>query len=133
MGSVHRCYAHATFRPSVISSADMGVFPLMGVPVFGRWGTLGKRCPSVMLQPSTVPTAVYCSTTLMGHVVMHFVSYSTVARYSAPFGIVFLRWKLKRNPHLFGSRNMRCMSVRLSLSPRFVELNATLNRGDAPG
>ena len=60
------------------SGADMGVFPLMGAPVFGRREILGKRYPCVMFQPSAVPTAMYCSTALIGHVVIRLVSYSTV-------------------------------------------------------
>ena len=69
-----------TFSVFVVSRADMGVFPLMGVPVFGYREILGKRYPSVMFQPSAVPTAMYCSTTLTGHVVIRLVSYSTVIR-----------------------------------------------------
>ena len=69
-----------TFSAFVISGADMDVFPLMGVPVFGRQEVLGKRYPCVMFQPSAVPTAMYCSTTLTGHVVIRLVSYSTVMR-----------------------------------------------------
>ena len=57
-----------TLSAFVISGADMGVFPLMGAPVFGRLEILGKRYPCVMFQPSAVPTAMYCSTALMGHV-----------------------------------------------------------------
>ena len=69
-----------TLSAFVISVADMGVFLLMGAPVFGRRETLGKRYLCVMFQPSAVPTAMYCSTALMGHVVMRLVSYSTVMR-----------------------------------------------------
>ena len=47
-----------TLSAFVISGADMGVFPLMGVPVFGRRKILGKRYPCVMFQPSAVPTAM---------------------------------------------------------------------------
>ena len=42
--------------------------------------------------------------------------------------IVFSHLKLKREPHSFASRNTRCISVRLSASPHFKVLNATLNR-----
>ena len=117
-----------TLSAFVISGADMGVFPLMGAPVFGRLEILGKRYPCVMFQPSAVPTAMYYSTALMGHVAIRLVSYFTVMRWSAPSRIVFPHWKLKRNPHSFGSRNMRCMSVRLNPSPLFKVLNATVNR-----
>ena len=61
----------------VISGADMGVFPLMVVPVFHCRNILEKRYPFVMFQPSAVPSAMYCST---GHVVIRLVSYSTVMR-----------------------------------------------------
>ena len=117
-----------TLRAFVISDAEMDVFSLMGAPVFGRLEILGKRYPCVMFQPSAVPTAMYCSTALMGHVVIRLVSYSTVMRWSAPSRIVFPYWKLKRKPHSFGSRNTRCMSVRLNPSPLFKVLNATVNR-----
>ena len=117
-----------TLSAFVISGADMGVFPLMGTPVFGRLEILGKRYPCVMFQPSAVPTAMYCSTALMGHAVRRLVSYSTVMRWSAPSRIVFPHWKLKRKPHSFGSHNMRCMSGRLNPSPFFKVLNATVNR-----
>ena len=68
-----------TFSAFVISGVDMGVFPLMRVPVFGRRKILGKRY-SVMFQPSAIPTAMYCSTALIGHVVIRLVSYSTIMR-----------------------------------------------------
>ena len=38
-----------TFSAFVIYGADMGVFPLMGVPVFGRREILGKRYSCVMI------------------------------------------------------------------------------------
>ena len=66
-----------TLSAFVISGADMDVFPLMDAPVFRRLEILGKRYPCVMFQPSPVPTAMYCSTGLMGHVVIGLVSYST--------------------------------------------------------
>ena len=69
-----------TFSVFVISGADMGVFPLLGVLVFGRWEILGKGYPSVMFQPSAVPTAMYRSTALTGHVVIRLASFSTVMR-----------------------------------------------------
>ena len=69
-----------TLSAFVVSGADMGVFPLMGAPVFGRRKILGKRYPCVMFQPSAVRTAMYCSTPLTGHVVIYLVSYSTVMR-----------------------------------------------------
>ena len=64
----------------VISGADMGVVFLMGVPMFGRREIAGKRYPYVMFQPTAVPTAMYCSTSLMEHVIIRLVSYSTVMR-----------------------------------------------------
>ena len=67
-----------TFSTFVISGADVGVFPLMGV--FGRRELLGKRYPRVMFHPSAVPITMYCSTALTGHVVIRLVSYSTVMR-----------------------------------------------------
>ena len=70
-----RACAFSTF---VISGADMGVFPLMGVLVFGRRELLGKSYPCVMFHPSAVPIAMYCSIALTGHVVIRLVSYSTV-------------------------------------------------------
>ena len=69
-----------TLSAFVTSGADMNVFPLMGAPVFGRREILGKRYPCVMFQPSAVPTVMYCSTALMGHVVISLVPYSTVMR-----------------------------------------------------
>ena len=106
--ALHAC----TFSAFVIPGTDMEVFPLVGVPVFGRQEILAREkvpfLPSVMFQPSEVPTtAMYCSTALTGHVV------------------TLPNWKLKRKPHSFGSRNIRCMSERLNSSPRFVVLNAT--------
>ena len=62
-----------TFSTFVISGADMGVFPLMGVLVFGRRELLGKRYPCVMFHPSAVPIAMYCSTSLPGHVAIRLV------------------------------------------------------------
>ena len=73
-----------TFSIFVISDADIGVFSLMGVLVFGRRELLEKRYPCVMFHPSAVPIAMYSSTTLTGHVVIRLVSYSTVIRGSAP-------------------------------------------------
>ena len=69
-----------TLSTFVTSGVDMSVFPLMGAPVFGRHEILGKRYPCVMFQPGGVPTAMYRSTVLMGHVVIRLVSYSTVMR-----------------------------------------------------
>ena len=82
-----------TFSTFVISGADMGVFPLVGLLVFGRRELLGKRYPCVIFHPSAVPIAMYCSTALTGHVVIRLVSYSTVMRRSA---CAFPHWKLKR-------------------------------------
>ena len=62
-----------TLSAFVISGADMDVFPLMGAPVIGRREILGKRYPCVMFQPNAVPTAMYCSTAYMGHVVIRLV------------------------------------------------------------
>ena len=69
-----------TFSAFVISGADMNVFPLMGVSVFGRREILGKRYSCLMFQPSAVPTALFCSIALTGHVIIRLVSYSTVMR-----------------------------------------------------
>ena len=69
-----------TLSTFVTSGADLGIFPLMGAPVFGCREILGKRYPCVMFQPGAVPTAMYCSTALMGHMVIRLVSYSTVMR-----------------------------------------------------
>ena len=71
-----------TLSAFVISGADMGVFPLMGFPVFARREIFGKRYPCVMFHPSAVPTGMYryFSTALLGHVVIRLVSYSTVMR-----------------------------------------------------
>ena len=117
-----------TLSAFVISGADISVFPPMGAPVFDRREILGQRYPCVMFQRSAVPTAMYCSTALVGHVVIRLVSYSTVIRGSAPSRIIFPHWKLKRKRNSFGSRNMRCMSVRLNPSPLSKVLNATVNR-----
>ena len=65
---------------AAISVADIGAFPLMSVTVFDRQEVLGKRYPSAVFQPNAVPTAMYCSTALTGHVVIRLVSYSTVMR-----------------------------------------------------
>ena len=69
-----------SFSTFVISGADMGVFPLMSVLVFGRRELLGKRCTCVMFHPSAVPIAMYCLITLKGYVVMCLESYSAVMR-----------------------------------------------------
>ena len=60
-----------TFSAFVVSGADTGVFPLMSVDVFSRREILAKRYPSVMFQPSAVPTPMHRSTALMEHVVIH--------------------------------------------------------------
>ena len=70
-----------TFSTFVVSGADIGVFPLMGVLVFGHREFLEKRYPCVMFHPSAVPIiAIYRSIALTRHVVIRFVSYSTVMR-----------------------------------------------------
>ena len=69
-----------TFSTFVISSADMGVFLLLGVLVFGCRELLGKRHPCIMFHPSAVAIVMYCSTVLTGHVVIRSVSYSTIMR-----------------------------------------------------
>ena len=54
----------------VMSGADMGVFPVIGVPVFGRWEIVEGRYSSGMFQPS----AELCYEAQA----IHLVSYSTV-------------------------------------------------------
>ena len=41
---------------------------------------------------------------------------------------VLPHWKLRRGPHSFGNRNVRCMSVWLTPSPSFKVLHVTANR-----
>ena len=45
-----------------IYGADMGIFPLINVPAFGRWEIFGKRYASVVCQFSA-----YCSYGTCGH------------------------------------------------------------------
>ena len=59
-----------TLSALVMSGADMGVFPVMGVPVFGRWEIVEERHSSVMFQPSA--ECCYEAQSI------HLVSYSTV-------------------------------------------------------
>ena len=52
----------------VISGADMGVFPLMGAPVFGRREIVGKSYPCVMSQRSPYCDVLLdCSYGTCGH------------------------------------------------------------------
>ena len=67
-----------TLSAFVIYGADMGVFLL--IPCLAVVRSSEKKYPCVMFQPSAVPTAMYCSTVLMGHVVIRLVWYSTVMR-----------------------------------------------------
>ena len=53
-----------TVSAFVISGVDMGVFPLMGVPVFGRREILGERYPCVMFHPPMQPL-LRCTTQLI--------------------------------------------------------------------
>ena len=104
-----------------ISGADIGVFHLTGVPVFGHWETLGKRYASVVLQPSAD-----CSYGARDHT-LDVVFYSrhgmvgAVSHRLSPLDI-------KAEAASFGSLNMSCMSVGLSPSPHLVVLNATVGR-----
>ena len=59
-----------TLSTLVMSGADMGVFPVMGVPVFGRWEIVEERYSSGIFQPS----AEFCFEAQA----IHLVSYSTV-------------------------------------------------------
>ena len=54
-----KCVVNAVRSPALracsafgIYGADMGGFPPLGVPVFGRWEIFGKRYASVIFQPS---------------------------------------------------------------------------------
>ena len=54
-----KCVVNAGFFPALracsafgISDADMGFFPLMDIPAFGRWEIFGKRYASVVFQLS---------------------------------------------------------------------------------
>ena len=74
-----KCVVNTVSFPAVlasrafgISGADMGVFPLIDVPTFGRGRSSGKRTP-----PSYSSLA---QTSLMGHVALHLVPFSTVMR-----------------------------------------------------
>ena len=103
-----------------ISRADMGAFPLIDVPAFGRREIFGERYAFVVFQLS-----VDFSHGTRGHT-LSVVFYghgmiSAVRHRLSPL-------KIKTEAASFGGLNMRCMSVRLSPSPRFVVLNATASR-----
>ena len=92
-----------------ISDAEMGVFPLLGVPVFGRWEIFGKRYASVVFQPRAdcsydardyTLDAVFCGHRMIGAVSPRLSSLEIEAEAAS-----------------FGGLNMCCMSVRLSPSP----------------
>ena len=98
----------------------MGVFPLIDVPTFGRWKIFGKRYASVVFQLSAD-----CSYGARG------LTLSVVFYGHGMIGAVLHRLshlKIKRRPHHLVSFNIRCMNVRLSSSPRFLGLNATVSR-----
>ena len=103
-----------------ISGADMGVFPLMNVPAFGRWEIFGKRYASVVFQLST-----YCSYGARGHT-RSVVLYGHRMIGAVSHRLSPLEIKLKAAP--FGGLNIHCMSVRLSPPPRFAVLNTTVSR-----
>ena len=103
-----------------IFGTDMGVFPLIDVPTFGRWEIFEKWYASVVFQ-----LKAYCSYGVRGPI-LSAVFYGhgmigTVSHRLSPL-------EIKPDAALFGGLNMRCMSVRLSPSPRYVVLNATVNR-----
>ena len=118
------CVVNAVCSPSLracsaigISGADMEVFPLMDVPVFGRWEIFGKRYASFVFQPSAD-----CSYGARGHTL------DVVFHGHGMIGAVSHRLfplETKVEAASFGGLNMRCMSIRLS---RFVMLNATVSR-----
>ena len=122
-----KCVVNAVRLPALrgcsafgISGADMGVFPLMDVPAFGRWEIFGKRCAPVVFQLS----AGY-SYGARGHTL------SVVFYGHGMIGAVLHRLSpLEINVEVasFGGLNMHFMSVRLRPSPRFVVLNGTVSR-----
>ena len=116
------------FKACVISAADMGALPRMGAPPSPSREMLGNKYPRVISHPMADPMGTSCSTAVTGHVAKQSWLYATEIRWSAPSLMVLPHWKLKRNPLRFGSLRMRCMSVRLSSSPRFVASKATVNR-----
>ena len=103
-----------------ISGADMGVFPLMDVSLFGRREIFGKRYAPVTFQLSAdcsygerdhILTVVFYTHKMIG----------AVAHRLSPL-------ETKAEAASFGGLNSRCMSVQLSSSSRFVALNATVGR-----
>ena len=121
------CVANAVRFPALracsafgISGADMGAFLLMDVSAFGRWEIFGKRHASVVYQLSAV-----CSYRERGHTVrVVFYGHGVIGAVShriSPF-------EIKAKDASSGGLKLRCMSVRLNPSPRFVELNDTVSR-----
>ena len=103
-----------------ISGADMEVFPLVGVPVLGRWEIVGKRYASAVFQPGAD-----CCYKARGHTL------SVVFYGHGMIGAVLYRLsplEIKAEAASFGGLNMCCISVRLSPSRRFVVLNATVSK-----
>ena len=110
-----------TLSAFVISVADKGIFPPNGYSRVRCWEIFGKGYLSVMFQPS----ADCSSYRARGHTLsVAFYGHGMIGAASHQLSPL----KLKRRPRSFGGLNMRCMSVRLSPSPRFVVLNATVNR-----
>ena len=102
-----------------ISGVDMGVFPLIDLPTFGRWKIFGKRYASVVFQLSAD-----CSYGARGHTL------SIVFCGHLMIGAVLHRLsplENKAEAASFGGLNIRCINVRLSSSPRFLVLNATVS------
>ena len=109
--TLHAC---STFG---ISDADMGFSSRMDVPAFDRWKIFGKMYASVMFQLSA-----NCSYGARGHTLsVVFYGHGMIGAVSHRLSPL----KTKAEAASFGGLDMRCMSVRLSPSPRFVVLNAT--------
>ena len=82
-----------------LSSADMGLFPLMDVPAFGRWEIFGKRCASVVFQLSAD-----CSYGARGHTLgVVFYGHGMIGAVSHRLSPL----ETKAGAGSFGSLNMR--------------------------
>ena len=122
-----KCVVNAVRFPALhacsdfdISGGDMGVFPVMDVPASGRWEIFGKRYAFVVFQLSADCSYGACGHTLNAVFYGHGMIGAVSPRLSP--------LEIKAEAASFGGLNMRSMSVRLSPSPRFVVLHATVSR-----
>ena len=91
----------------------------MDVPAFGGWKIFGKRHASIVFQLNAD-----FSHGARGHILsVVFYGHGMIGAISHRLSLL----EIKAEATSFGGLNMRCMSVRLSPSPRFAVLNATVS------